>query len=140
MILCCICCFISYFCYCIYYHFYYYYLFPQNLLSQKCSLKANGFILFFPLSIWKHVFFTLLFFLGTCFKIYLVAVLICYLYFIIYCRAHNIFGTLWRVLFLPSQLLVTLNVARNEIRKEIFLTFKEVLYKSIFNFFNLLFF
>ena len=46
-------------------------------------------------------FFRLLFFKGK-FKFYLIAVLICYLYFIIYRRAHNIFGTLWRVSFLPK--------------------------------------
>ena len=90
---------------------------PRNLLSQKCRAKTNNFILFFPRHIWKHVlifFFKLLLFKGTCFKFYLIAVLICYLYFIIYRRAHNAFATLCRCLFWPSLLLVALNLARNE--------------------------
>ena len=45
-------------------------------------------------------FFRLLFFKGTCFKFYLIAVLICYLYFIINHGAHNILGTLWWMSFL----------------------------------------
>ena len=41
---------------------------------------------------WKHIliFFRLLFFKKTCFKFHLIAVLICYLYFIKYRRAHNV--------------------------------------------------
>ena len=43
----------------------------------------------------------------TCFKFYffnlydfcLIAVLICYLYFVMYCRARNVFGTQWRIYF-----------------------------------------
>ena len=61
-----------------------------------------------------YFFFRLLFFKGTCFKFYLIAVLICYLYFIIYRGAHNVFGTLWRCLFWPSLLQVALYLARNE--------------------------
>ena len=48
--------------------------------------------------------------MGTYFKFYfpnlhrfdLFAVLICYLNFIMYRRAHNVFGTLWRVSFLDK--------------------------------------
>ena len=43
-----------------------------------------------------YIYFLDYFYKGTCFKFYLIAVLI-YLYFIIYHRAHNVFGTLWRV-------------------------------------------
>ena len=90
----------------------------RKLLSQKCSVKANSFILFFSRHIWEHVlifcFFRLLFVKETCFKLYLTSALICYLCFIIYIRAHNIFATLWRCLFWPSLLRVTLNLARNE--------------------------
>ena len=87
---------------------------PRNLLSQKCWVKANNFIIFLLEACMKthfifFVFFRLLFFKGTCFKFYLIAVLICYLYIIIHRRA-----TLWRCLFWSSLLLVALNLARNE--------------------------
>ena len=76
--------------------------------------------LFSSRHIWKHVlilffvFLKSLFFKGTCFKFYLIASLICYLYFIIYRGAHNVFGTLWRYLLWPSLLRVALNLAGNE--------------------------
>ena len=78
---------------------------PRNLLSQKCWVKANSFIIFLLEACMKthfifFVFFRLLFFKGTCFKFYLIAVLICYLYFIINHEAHNILGTLWWMSFL----------------------------------------
>ena len=41
-------------------------------------------------------------------------VLICYLYFIIKSRVHNVFETLWQCIFKPSLLQVALNLARNE--------------------------
>ena len=40
--------------------------------------------------------------MGACFKYYLIAVLIYYRYPTIYRRAHNVFGTLWRVSFLAK--------------------------------------
>ena len=85
----------------------------RNLLSQKCGIKTDRFFLFFSRHVWKHVlfFFRLLLFKGTWFKFYLIAVLICYLYFIIYRRAHNVFGTLWWCLSWLSLLLVALNLA-----------------------------
>ena len=39
---------------------------------------------------------------GTCFKFSLIATLVFYLDFIIYCRAYNVFGTLWWVSFLSK--------------------------------------
>ena len=68
-----------------------------------------------------NFFFLLLLFMGTCFKfyfpnlydLYLTAVLICYLYFIIYRSAHNVFGTLLRVSFLAK-----LNAGGLELGKE----------------------
>ena len=91
---------------------------PRNHLRQKGRVKTNSFILFFLETYMKKcfnffAFFRLLFFKGTCLKFYLIAILISYLYFIIYRGAHNIFETLWRYL-LPSLLPVTLNLARNE--------------------------
>ena len=73
-----------------------------NLLSQKCRVKTNNFFFFFSRYIRKHVliFFRLLNLKWACFKFCLIAVLICYLYFIIYFRRHNVFGRLWRVSFL----------------------------------------
>ena len=73
-----------------------------NLLSQKCRVKTNNFFFFFSRYIRKHVliFFRLLNLKWACFKFCLIAVLICYLYFIIYFRAHNVFWRLWRVSFL----------------------------------------
>ena len=50
----------------------------------------------------RFIFFRLLFFIRTCFKFYLIIVLICYLYFIIYRRAHDVFGTLWPASFLAK--------------------------------------
>ena len=79
-----------------------------NLFSSRC--------------IWKQV----LLFMGTCSKFYfphfydfyLITVLICYLYFIIYRRAHNIFEIMWWFLFWPSFLLLALNVTRNGLFQE----------------------
>ena len=87
-----ICCFISCLFYCIYYHFISLFI-PHNPLSQKCRVKTNRFIHFSSRHIWKQVLlflflFWLLLFKETCFKFYLIAVLICYLHFIIHCRAH----------------------------------------------------
>ena len=95
-------------------------LLPCNLLSQKCKVKTNSFIVFFSRHIWKYVlifliFFRLLFFKRECFKFYLIDVLICYLYFIIYRTAQNVFGTLWSCLLGPILLPLVLNLARNEI-------------------------
>ena len=87
-----ICCFISCLFYCIYYHFISLFI-PHNPLSQKCRVKTNRCIHFSSRHIWKQVLlflflFWLLLFKETCFKFYLIAVLICYLHFIIHCRAH----------------------------------------------------
>ena len=104
MILCCIWWFISYLCYSIYYHFYYY-LSRVIFLSHKCRIKTNSFSLFFSSRhIWRYVLInsTLLFFMETCFVFYVIAILICYLYFIIYRKAHNVFGKLLQVSFLAK--------------------------------------
>ena len=109
----------SYLCYCIYYRFYYY---LSRVISWAKNVRWRPTVSFFFSSrhIWKHVlislfvFFILLFFKWTCFKFYLIAISICYLYFILYRGAHNIFGTLRRCLFWPSLLRVALNLARNE--------------------------
>ena len=90
----------------------------RNLLSHKCRVKTNSFIVFSLETYMKTRFnfpvsFTLPFFKGRCFKFYLIAVLICYLYFIIYRRAHAL-GTMQRCLFWPSLLWVALILARNE--------------------------
>ena len=59
--------------------------------------KDQQFHYFFPLDIYENMFysfclfFRLLFSKGTRFKFYLTAVLVCYLYFTIYPRAHNVF-------------------------------------------------
>ena len=113
-----ICCFISCLFYCIYYYFILLFIL-HNPLSQKCRVKTNRLIHFSSRHIWKHVLlflflFWLLLFKETCFKFYLIAVLICYLHFIIHCRAHNAFGTLEQCLSWPSLLQVALNLARNE--------------------------
>ena len=55
--------------------------FPRDLLSQKYRLENVSFF-FSSKQTRKHVFFTLLLLMATCFKFYLIAVLICYLYFI----------------------------------------------------------
>ena len=72
------------------------------ILSQRCRVKTNSFILSFSLDIYENTFFRLLFFRGTCLKFYLIALLICYLYSMIYRRAYNFFGTEWRVGFLEK--------------------------------------
>ena len=77
---------------------------PCNLLTQKCRIKTDSLILF-PLDICENKFqfsFRLFFFKGTCFKLYFIAVLICYLYFIIHHRVRNVFGSLQRVIFLAK--------------------------------------
>ena len=59
--------------------------------------KDQQFHFIFVLDIYENTFqffFRLLLFKGIRFKFCLVAILICYLYFIIYRRAHNVFGTL----------------------------------------------
>ena len=89
---------------------------PRNLLSQQYRVKPKNFFLFSSRHIWKHIlifFFRLLFFKGICFKFYVIAVLICYLYFITYCRTNNVFGTL--CLFWPSLLLLALKLSRNNV-------------------------
>ena len=119
LILYCICCFISYLCYCICYRLYYY---LSRVISWAKNIRWRPTVSFFFSSrhISKHililffVFLKLLFYKGTCFKFYLIAVLICYLYFIIYRRAHNIFGTLWRCFLWPSLLQIALNLTGNE--------------------------
>ena len=52
-------------------------------------------LVFIPRNLLSQFFFRLLFFIGACFKFYLIAVLICYLDFLMYHRAHNVFETLW---------------------------------------------
>ena len=119
LILCCIYCFISYLCYCFYYRLYYY---LSGVISWVKNVRWRPAVSFFFSSrhIWKHVlilffvFLKSLFLKRTCFKFYLIAVLICYLYFKIYRGAHNVFGTLRRYLLWPSLFRVALNLARNE--------------------------
>ena len=75
--------------------------------------KDQQFHYVFALNIYENslfFFFRLLFFEGTPFKSQLVAVLICYLYFIIYHREHNSL----RYLFWSSLFRFALNFARNE--------------------------
>ena len=84
LILCCICCFVSYLCYCIYYHFYHY-LSREISWAKNVGRRSTVSLFFSSRLIWKHVliFVRLLFFKWTCFKFYLIAILICYLHFII---------------------------------------------------------
>ena len=87
---------------------------PRYLLSQKCWVKTNSFILFSSRHISIHVLILFFVYLKLLFfKFYLIAVLIPYLYFIIYRGAH-VFGTMWRCLLWPSLLRVALSMARNE--------------------------
>ena len=115
-------CFISCLCYCIYYTFYHYLssviFWDENKGVPTVSLffsyrNMRKHALFCFLFVFCWVFFRLLFFKGTCFQFYLIAVLI-YLYFIIYRWAHNVFETLQRCLFWPISLRVALNLAGNE--------------------------
>ena len=98
---------------------FYYSLFAFSLVPKMLE-KDQQFHFFFSRPIWKRVLISLLFFKDdyffkeTCFNFYLVAVLICHLYFMVYRGAHIVFGTLWRCLFWPTLLRVTLNVARSE--------------------------
>ena len=87
--------------YCIFLSFLYLFIL-RNFLSQNCSIKTSISFFFPSRRIWKHVliFFGLIFFKGTYFEFYLIVVLLCYLYFITYCKMHNVFGTLWWVSFL----------------------------------------
>ena len=120
LILCCICCFISYLCYCLHYRLYYY---SSRFISWVKNAGWRPTVSFFFSSrhIWKHVlilffvFLKSLFFKGTCFKFYLIAVLICYLYFIISRGAHNVFGKLWQCLFWQGLFGAALGLARNEV-------------------------
>ena len=66
---------------------------PCYLLSQKCQVETNSFILFFLLIYMKTRFNFVFCFLkkGTFFKYYLIAVLICYMYFIIYRGEHGVY-------------------------------------------------
>ena len=97
LILCYICYFILYLCYCIYYYLYYYLSRVIPWAKNVGSRPTVSFFFSFR-HIWKHVLifsflFRLLLFKKTCFDFYLTAVLSCYLYFIIYRKAHNVFGT-----------------------------------------------
>ena len=89
-ILRCMCFFISYLYYCIYYHFCYN-LSHEISWAKNVEQRPTVSFLFSSRHIWKHV---LIFFY---FNIYSILVLICYLYFIIYRRAHNVVGTLGQV-------------------------------------------
>ena len=79
------------------------------------TIKVYLFIFSFR-HIWKHVliFFGWFFFQGSCFKFYLIAVLICFLYFIIHRRCIRFLEHCGGCLFWPSLLLLTLNLARIE--------------------------
>ena len=102
-----------------YWRFYYY---LYRVISWAKNVKWRPTVSFFYASthIWKHVlilffvFSKLLFFKRTCNKFYLIAVLIFYLYFIIYRGAHNVFGALWWCLLWPGLLQVALNLTGNE--------------------------
>ena len=87
-----------------------------NLLSLQCEVKTNSFILFSSRHIWKQIiiFYGLSIFKETCLKLYLISVLVCYLYFIMCRSARNVFGTLWRVSFWQSMLMMTSNLVRIE--------------------------
>ena len=79
------------------------------LNSQKCRVKTNRFILFFPTDIKTRFNFFLHYFLwGQVINMgmYLIAVLI-------YRRAHKVFRNT-ESFFWPSSLLVALSLARNE--------------------------
>ena len=62
---------------------------------KNVGSRQTVFFFFSSLNMYENPFYFLLhFFMETCFKFYFIAILICDLYFIIYCRAHNVFGTL----------------------------------------------
>ena len=98
LILCCFFSFISYLCCSICYPFFinFYISYPTRCLQSKMLGQDKQFSSFFSsLNMYENPFYFLLhFFMETCFKFYFIAILICDLYFIIYCRAHNVFGTL----------------------------------------------
>ena len=72
-------------------------LMARNYFREKSGIKINNFIIFFPLDIYEEMFqfFLDYYFLRGYVLNFLVAVLICFLYFIVYRKMHIFFETLW---------------------------------------------
>ena len=74
-----------------------------SVLSRVWVIVFNIiFITIYHAKFLEPIFFRLLFFIRQCFKFYLIAVLICYIDFFMYRRAHNVLETLWWASFVAT--------------------------------------